>query len=77
MSPGPTFDRVYFALKEQLTSGRHPPGAHLEPSVLGDELCSSITPIRDALHRLVGEKQQEGADRRGEDQPVDETPCPG
>ena len=56
MSPGPTFDRVYFALKEQLTSGRHPPGAHLEPSVLGDELCSSITPIRDALHRLVGER---------------------
>lgn len=56
MSPGPTFDRVYLALKEQLTSGRHPPGAHLEPSVLGEELCSSITPIRDALHRLVGER---------------------
>lgn len=56
MSPGPTFDRVYLALKEQLTSGHHPPGAHLEPSVLGEELCSSITPIRDALHRLVGER---------------------
>lgn len=56
MSPGPTFDRVYLALKQQLRSGRHPPGAHLEPSVLGEELCSSITPIRDALHRLVGER---------------------
>ena len=56
MSPGPTFDRVFLALKDQLTSGRHPPGAHLEPSVLGEELCSSITPIRDALHRLVGER---------------------
>lgn len=56
MSPGPTFDRVYLALKEQLRSGRHPPGGHLEPAVLGEELCASITPVRDALHRLVGER---------------------
>lgn len=56
MSPGPTFDRVYVALKEQLRSGRHAPGAHLEPSILGEELCSSITPVRDVLHRLVGER---------------------
>lgn len=56
MSPGPTFDRVYLALKEQLMAARFPPGEHLEPVVLGDELHSSITPIRDALHRLVGER---------------------
>jgi DNA-binding GntR family transcriptional regulator len=56
MSPGPTFDRVYLALKEQLTSGRFPPGDHLEPAVLGPELNASITPVRDALHRLVGER---------------------
>lgn len=56
MSPGPTFERVYLALKEQLGAGRYPPGTHLEPRVLTDELCSSITPIRDALHRLVGER---------------------
>lgn len=56
MSPGPTFDRVYLALKEQLTGGRHAPGAHLEPSLLGEELNASITPVRDALHRLVGER---------------------
>lgn len=56
MSPGPTFDRVYVALKEQLTSGRFVPGEHLEPAALGDELSASITPVRDALHRLVGER---------------------
>ena len=56
MSPGPTFDRVYLALKEQLREGRHPPGTQLEPRVLTEELASSITPIRDALHRLVGER---------------------
>lgn len=56
MSPGPTFDRVYLALKEQLMSGRFAPGDHLEPSLIGDELHSSITPVRDTLHRLVGER---------------------
>lgn len=56
MSPGPTFDRVYLALKEQLTSGEFAPGDHLEPAVLGEGLNSSITPVRDALHRLLGER---------------------
>ena len=56
MSPGPTFDRVYLALKEQLMSGRFAPGDHLEPTTIGEELNASITPVRDALHRLVGER---------------------
>ena len=56
MSPGPTFDRVYLALKEQLMSGRFTPGDHLEPMTIGEELNASITPVRDALHRLVGER---------------------
>lgn len=56
MSPGPTFDRVYAALKEQLLAGRWAPGAHLEPGSLSDDLSASITPVRDALHRLVGER---------------------
>ena len=56
MSPGPTFDRVYAALKEQLLSGRWAPGTHLEPASLGEDLVASITPVRDALHRLVGER---------------------
>jgi DNA-binding FadR family transcriptional regulator len=56
VSPGPTFDRVYLALKERLTGGHLAPGDHLEPATLGSELNASITPVRDALHRLVGER---------------------
>ena len=56
MSPGATFDRVYLALKEQLANGSFAPGDHLEPGSIGDSLHASITPVRDALHRLVGER---------------------
>lgn len=56
MSPGPTFDRVYASLKEQLMAGRWAPGTHLEPAAIGEDLGASITPVRDALHRLVGER---------------------
>lgn len=56
MSPRATFERVYFALKQQLGSGRFPPGAHLEPAALSEELSASVTPVRDALHRLLGER---------------------
>jgi len=56
MSPGPTFDRVYVALKEQVAAGSFAPGDHLEPALIGEALNSSITPVRDALHRLVGER---------------------
>lgn len=56
MNPGPVFDRVYTELKQQLTAGRWPPGSHLDPSAIGEDLGASITPVRDALHRLVGER---------------------
>ncbi|WP_165357534.1 GntR family transcriptional regulator [Sphingosinicella sp. CPCC 101087] len=65
MNPGPTFERVYLAVKEQLVSGRFAPGQHLEPAALGDELLSSITPVRDALHRLVGERLAEAPGHNG------------
>lgn len=55
MSPGVTFERVYLALKERLGSGRYAAGQHLEPAALAGDLNASITPVRDALHRLVGE----------------------
>lgn len=55
MSPGATFERVYHALKEDLGSGRYAAGQPLEPAALSYALNASITPVRDALHRLVGE----------------------
>jgi DNA-binding GntR family transcriptional regulator len=65
MSPGATFERVYLDLKAQLASGAFAPGARLEPGVLSETLNSSVTPVRDALHRLVGERLVEAARHEG------------
>jgi DNA-binding FadR family transcriptional regulator len=65
MSPGATFERVYLALKEELTGGRWPPGERLEPALLSANLNASITPVRDALHRLAGERLVEAPRQNG------------
>ena len=65
MSPGPIFERVYLALKAQVTSGAFAPGDRLEPAALGEALNASITPVRDALHRLVGERIVEAPRNEG------------
>lgn len=56
MTPPGTFDRVYAAIRQRLREGRYRPGARLEPAALADELNASVTPVRDALHRLTGER---------------------
>jgi hypothetical protein len=56
VSPGATFERVYLALKQLLVGGAFCPGQQLEPAHLADDLTASVTPVRDALHRLVGER---------------------
>ena len=55
MNAGVTFERVYHALKDRLGSARFAAGQHLEPAALAHDLNASITPVRDALHRLAGE----------------------
>jgi DNA-binding GntR family transcriptional regulator len=56
MTPGGTFERVYGAIKQRLREGYYRPGERLEPAALSDELNASVTPVRDALHRLTGER---------------------
>lgn len=56
MNPAPVFDRVYAGLKELLREGGMAPGTHLDPAQLAGKLVASITPVRDALHRLAGER---------------------
>ena len=56
MSPPGTFERVYAAIKEQLRKGAFRPGQRLEPASFCQDLSASVTPIRDALHRLTGER---------------------
>ena len=65
MSPGVTFERVYHELKRMLAEGELPPGAPIEPALIGKQIASSITPIRDALHRLTGERLVEAPNHNG------------
>jgi len=55
MNAGVTSERVYEALKARLLAGTVPPGERLEPKKLAALLASSVSPVRDALHRLAGE----------------------
>lgn len=56
MNSGPTPERVYGALKARVLSGGFAPGARLDPAVLASDFSSSVTPIREALHILTGER---------------------
>ena len=55
MNSGPTAERVYDAIKRKILERDFGPGERLDPAKLGDELHSSVTPVRDALHMLIGE----------------------
>jgi DNA-binding GntR family transcriptional regulator len=65
VTPPGTFDRVYAAIRDQLRRRRFRPGARLEPAALADQLNASVTPIRDALHRLTGERLVEAPRHEG------------
>lgn len=65
MSPGVTFGRVYHELKRRLAEGTLKPGEAIEPAQIGAEIAASITPIRDALHRLTGERLVETPNHNG------------
>lgn len=63
-APG-TFERVYSAIRDRLREGRYRPGERIEPALLSDELNASVTPVRDALHRLTGERMVEAPPHEG------------
>lgn len=65
MTPPGTFERVYAAIRQRLRQGLLRPGDRLEPALLSDELNASVTPVRDALHRLTGERLVEAPRHEG------------
>ncbi|MCW3835021.1 GntR family transcriptional regulator [Sphingomonas canadensis] len=69
MSSGGTMMRVYAALKTRVMTGAFSPGERLDPARLSSELAASVTPIRDALHRLTGERLIDSWQHEGFRQP--------
>ncbi|MEJ5979136.1 GntR family transcriptional regulator [Novosphingobium sp. PS1R-30] len=70
MSPGRTANRVYDLLKAQIMDGFRRPGERLDPARLAVRLSTSATPVRDALHQLLGERLVEAWPREGFKVPV-------
>lgn len=56
MSPAHVIEPTYQGLKSRLKMGAWPMGMRLEAAKLADELGVSVTPVRDSLNRLVGER---------------------
>lgn len=56
MNAGPRSRQAYDDLKRLLLSGTIPPGERLDPARLAEDLVSGLTPVREALLRLAGER---------------------
>lgn len=56
MSPAHVLEPTYRILKRKLMEGVWPPGEKLEALRLADDLGVSMTPVRDCLNRLAGER---------------------
>lgn len=56
MSPAYVLEPTYDALRRRLLAGTWPSGYRLEAARLASELGVSITPVRDSLNRLTGER---------------------
>jgi len=65
MSPAQAMERSYATLKQLLREGAFAPGMRLEAIRLADDLGVSMTPVRDVLHRLAGERLVEANSREG------------
>lgn len=56
MSPSHVIEPTYAAIKARLMEAYWPAGMRLETARLADDLSVSITPVRDSLNRLTGER---------------------
>ncbi|HET6523205.1 GntR family transcriptional regulator [Sphingopyxis sp.] len=56
MSPAHVFEPTYEAIKRRLMTGAWAAGARIEAARLADKLGVSMTPVRDSLYRLNGER---------------------
>ncbi|WP_447725572.1 GntR family transcriptional regulator [Sphingomonas koreensis] len=60
-----TQERIYQMLKREYLDGAHLPGARLEIQGMADRCRASTTPVREAIHRLIGERLLETSPEGG------------
>ena len=56
MSPAHVFEPTYVAIKRRLMNGEWEAGIRLEAAKIAETLGVSMTPVRDCLNRLAGER---------------------
>jgi DNA-binding GntR family transcriptional regulator len=57
VAPDPvTLERIFRALKEEYLSGAYHLGARIDLQSLADRHRASVTPVREAIYRLMGER---------------------
>jgi DNA-binding GntR family transcriptional regulator len=56
MSPAHVIEPTYEAIKRRLMNGEWAGGARLDSTRIADALGVSVTPVRDSLYRLTGER---------------------
>lgn len=56
MSPAHVFEPTYEAIKRRLMAGDWSSGTRIEAARLADDFGVSVTPVRDSLYRLNGER---------------------
>ena len=56
MSPAHVFEPTYEAIKRRLMTGEWASGTRIEAARLADDFGVSVTPVRDSLYRLNGER---------------------
>ena len=70
MNAAATMARVYQAVKARVMGGSFAPGDRIDPARLAPDLAASVTPIRDALYRLTGERLVDSWQQEGFRQPL-------
>ena len=76
MAPGPSnVDRVYRALKHRILSGSYSLGSRIDTQSVADDYGTSVTPVRDAVQRLIGERLLEALPHGGFQAPAVTAPA--
>jgi len=58
-------DSLYATIRRRIMAGHYAPGTQLKEERLAEEMAVSRTPVRAALHRLVGDRMLIAAAHRG------------